>query len=97
MGTNVWRDEAAWPLTRARDTRFFLHADGVLSPQTPVADVPPSTFVYNPLDPVPTLGGRNLVPGSEGGYVTGPWDHSRLDGRRDILRASYITLPIVDG
>src|ERR1700728_1559971 len=28
MGTNTWRDEEAWPLTRAVTTRYFLHSSG---------------------------------------------------------------------
>ena len=28
MGANVWRDEQQWPLARAVDTRFYLHAGG---------------------------------------------------------------------
>ncbi len=86
MGRNVWRDEAAWPLARARDVRYYLHADGGLSPTVPKSDVEPSRFVFDPHDPVLTLGGRNLVPGSEGGFVTGPHDHRRHDQRNDILR-----------
>jgi putative CocE/NonD family hydrolase len=28
MGRNVWRDEDAWPLARAKSTRYFLHSGG---------------------------------------------------------------------
>ena len=31
MGANIWRDEQAWPLERARDTPFYLRANGELS------------------------------------------------------------------
>src|SRR5229473_6833290 len=30
MGANVWRDEQAWPLERARDTPFYLRTNGEL-------------------------------------------------------------------
>ncbi|TMG03410.1 MAG: CocE/NonD family hydrolase, partial [Chloroflexi bacterium] len=32
MGRNVWRDETSWPLARAKQERWFFHADGSLSP-----------------------------------------------------------------
>ena len=65
MGENVWRSEQEWPLSRAVDTKYFLHSqgkanslngDGSLSPESPgteQADV----FAYNPIDPAPTNGG----------------------------------------
>ena len=28
MGTNVWRDEDAWPLARAHETKYFLESNG---------------------------------------------------------------------
>ena len=42
MGRNVWRDEASWPLARARTERWFLGAGGDLSQQSPDADAAPS-------------------------------------------------------
>ena len=93
MGANVWRDEEAWPLARAKSVRYYLHAGGILSPSAPAADGATTAFVFDPLDPVPTLGGRNLVPGSEGGYVTGPFDHRSLDHRHDIVRFETEPLP----
>jgi predicted acyl esterase len=35
MGDDVWREEEAWPLARAVETRYHLHADGLLSPGRP--------------------------------------------------------------
>ncbi len=28
MGENKWRDEANWPLERAKETRYYLHSGG---------------------------------------------------------------------
>jgi putative CocE/NonD family hydrolase len=88
MGTNRWRDENSWPLARAREVRYFLHEGGRLAPDSPSANATAATFLFNPLDPVPTVGGPNLMSGSEGAYATGPWDQRRLDERQDILRFS---------
>ncbi|MCC6180081.1 MAG: CocE/NonD family hydrolase [Chloroflexi bacterium] len=51
-----WRTETAWPLERAQDTTFYLHADGSLTTEPPV-DAPPSQYRFDPNDPVPTMGG----------------------------------------
>jgi uncharacterized protein len=94
MGRNQWRDEEAWPLTRRADTRFYLHADGSLSSVAPSTEAPPKTFVFDPLDPAPTLSGRNLVPGGEGGFVIGPVDQRLTNERTDILR--FVTEPLTE-
>jgi uncharacterized protein len=52
-----WRSEPAWPITRARATRFYLHSSGLLSTRQPDGGVPPRTFTYDPRHPVPTIGG----------------------------------------
>jgi predicted acyl esterase len=49
-----WRDEQEWPLARAHRTTLWLSGDA-LSEQD--ASGPPRTFVYDPDDPVPTIGG----------------------------------------
>jgi len=82
MGRNVWRDESAWPLERAVEERWFLRADGSLTPWAPDRDEPASTFAYDPADPVPTTGGHGvLLPG----HATGPVDQARVEARDDVL------------
>lgn len=82
MGHNQWRDEQAWPLARAREQRWHLHADGTLAPDLPGADAAPTTFLYDPADPVPTVGGNHvLVPA----YPPGPYDQARVEARPDVL------------
>ncbi|MDQ6828983.1 MAG: CocE/NonD family hydrolase [Gemmatimonadota bacterium] len=63
FGDNVWRHEAAWPLARAVDTKWYLASGG--SANTSAGDgvldtIPPSgatvdTFTYNPANPTPFL------------------------------------------
>ncbi len=55
MGANVWRDEQAWPLERARDTPFYLRTNGELSSDPPGAESP-DKYTYDPANPVPTHG-----------------------------------------
>jgi len=90
MGENVWRDEDDWPLARAVTTRYYLHSggrantakgDGSLTTEAPQEE-PADKFVYDPANPVPTLGGATL------GITApppGPADQSPLANRTDIL------------
>ncbi len=53
-----WREEQDWPLARAAATPFYLHSGGVLSRDKPAADENPITYLFDPHNPVPTLGGN---------------------------------------
>jgi putative CocE/NonD family hydrolase len=66
MGRNVWRDADAWPLPQTQWQRYFLHSqdpansaagNGLLNREKPGKEKP-DIYLYNPLDPVPTLGCR---------------------------------------
>lgn len=90
MGENRWRDEQEWPLARTKYTKYYLHgangADqstvaGVLDANKPRAAKASATYVYDPDNPVPTLGG-GLLPLSLG---PGPRDQSPLGQRADVL------------
>jgi putative CocE/NonD family hydrolase len=52
-----WRAEQQWPLAGTVPTSFYLHRDGSLSEAAPVGDAEPLVYNYDPLDPVPTIGG----------------------------------------
>jgi putative CocE/NonD family hydrolase len=52
-----WRNEQDWPLSRAQATPYYLHAHGLLSPGKPVNDSP-IRYLFDPRNPVPTLGGN---------------------------------------
>jgi hypothetical protein len=52
-----WRDEQEWPLARTMPKPYYLHPNGVLSPEKPT-DHPPATYSFDPRNPVPTLGGN---------------------------------------
>lgn len=49
-----WRDEQEWPLARAAETTWSLAGDALSEAGV---DGPPRSFVYDPEDPVPTIGG----------------------------------------
>ncbi len=98
MGTNRWRDEHEWPLARTDWQEWFLHSggranslngDGALSRESPTSE-PPDSYVYNPRNPVPTMGGGlccNTVFSQGGAY-----DQRLVEGREDVL--VYTTPPL---
>ena len=98
MGENVWRDEEDWPLSRAEQVRYYLHSrgrantlngDGWLSPEMPGQE-PPDVYLYNPVDPVLTLGGAVCCDG--GLMAPGAFDQRQTEARPDVL--VYSTPPL---
>lgn len=90
MGENVYRYEDSWPLARAVPTRYFLRShgrantaqgDGWLSLEAP-ADEPVDRFVYDPANPMPTMGGATLGIAAP---PPGPVDQRPLANRSDLL------------
>ena len=90
MGSNEWRDEEAWPLARAREQQLLLVSDGranslsgngrlVAQPEGSDFDV----FVYNPLDPVPSRGGKSCCWAETS--PMGPKDERSVEVRNDVL------------
>ncbi|MDE0436155.1 MAG: CocE/NonD family hydrolase [Bryobacterales bacterium] len=53
-----WRIENDWPLPRTRYTNYYFHSGGTLSTTRP-GDEAASSFVYDPKNPVPTVGGTS--------------------------------------
>jgi putative CocE/NonD family hydrolase len=84
MGDNAWRDEQEWPLARTQWTRWFLHADGSLSPSAPPGEAQPSRYTYDPHDPVPSVGGSTLFNGRFD-WLPGPRDQRTVEARADVL------------
>ena len=90
MGDNAWRDEKEFPLARTQYTKYFLHSvkgansvkgDGVLSVTTPAAEKTDS-YAYDPVNPVPTIGGRLCCGGA---IPPGPANQQTNESRADVL------------
>ncbi|NHJ22347.1 MAG: CocE/NonD family hydrolase [Candidatus Lokiarchaeota archaeon] len=80
FGAEEWRWADQWPLADIDYTKFYLHDDGILNTCPWSYGAPYESYVYNPLDPVLTWGGRNL------GLPAGPKDQRPVqEGRSDIL------------
>ncbi len=102
-----WRDEQEWPLARAVDTPLYFHADGSLVEHTPDPDVPPTTYSFDPTNPVPTVGGNFTNYGTSGFLEGGGYDQisgtmsgdatppAPLEDRPDVI--VFRTAPLPDG
>lgn len=91
MGRNQWRYENEYPLKRADYRKLYLHSgghantsrgDGRLSWTPPTAAAQPDRYRYDPLNPVPSLGGNDCcgVPSP-----AGPRDQRPNEKRSDVL------------
>ena len=92
MGDNQWQEAESWPPT-ARDTSFFLRSegransrrgDGSLSLESPREQEPGDSYLHNPLNPVPTVGGP-YVRGIPGFVEAGSIEQTAAEAREDVL------------
>jgi len=67
-----WRDEREWPLARTRYTSYYLQPGGGLALQPPAAERSETSCVFDPRDPVPTIGGN--ISSGDGILLQGGWD-----------------------
>lgn len=81
---NEWRTADRWPVP-ARPVDYFLAADGEMLPGEPTHDGE-SGYLYQPTDPTPTLGGRNLY------LPAGPMDQRPIERRSDVVTFTTATL-----
>jgi len=88
MGLNRWRDEYEWPLARTRYVNYYLQLGGRLGTDVPEKGKP-DRYVYDPENPVPTLGGNHSVgpynPGLYEHAKPGPFDQRPIEKRKDVL------------
>lgn len=107
MGVNEWRTASTWPPENATLTNYYLHSDGsrhgLLSSEAP-GDESASEYVYDPEDPVPTLGGNHSGPQDHPEIIrVGAMDQRANWDRADVLvfetppleRDTEVTGPIV--
>jgi len=99
MGIDQWRDEPDWPLPDTSYVDYYLHSsgrantaggDGELRAEPP-GEQRADTYLYDPLRPVPSLGGRIMAPSTAN--AAGPVDQRPVESRADVL--CYST-PVLD-
>ena len=74
MGENVWRFENEWPLARTTYQNYYFHSngkansssgDGYLNIKPPDSE-PADGYLYDPADPVRTIGGMGPLRSAAG-------------------------------
>ena len=75
---NFWRTTSDWPIP-VNYTNFYIHENGFLSTELPDANEQANSYLYDPNNAVPTIGGCNL------NIAFGPYDQSSLESRGDVL------------
>ena len=88
MGANEWRASPVWPPTEAQPLSLFLASGGTLTAKRPDHDSLPDSYVYDPDDPTPTVGGSIVSTV----YPPGSVDVSEAQRRSDVL--TYTTPPL---
>ncbi|WP_345803000.1 CocE/NonD family hydrolase [Microbacterium sp. AZCO] len=83
----TWLELAEWPPASTRPVGLHLHPGGRLDSAVPATDAASASFIYDPRDPTPTIGG-NII--AKGGYL----DDSAYAERSDLL--VYDTDPLDD-
>ncbi len=100
MGSNTWREYDQWPPRGVELQKWYLagsgganslSGDGYLSPAMPAGNSPDS-FVFDPMNPVPTVGGVNFH-----FFLSnlGIKDQRPVEQRDDVL--VYTSPPLKDG
>ena len=102
MGSNKWQTSDVWPPANANMTSMYLSSkgnantlkgDGVLSLMSAGDNTTPDSFTYDPMNPVPSLGGNVCCTG--GAIDAGSFDQREMELRDDIL--VYSTDPLAEG
>jgi predicted acyl esterase len=76
---NGYRTADNWPLP-AKEVRYYVTPNGGLSLQPSKVKIAPTTYEFDPANPVPTVGGANLT------LPLGPMDQRAIKDRKDYLR-----------
>lgn len=101
MGSNEWNSSSTWPPEGMEVTTFYLNSngranslygDGQLQATIPAEDHPDS-FVYDPMNPVPSYGGNVCCTGNA--VQGGAFDQQVMETRSDIL--VYTSPPLEEG
>jgi putative CocE/NonD family hydrolase len=91
MGRNQWEQYSRWPLQEVTSEQWYiasdgsansLNGDGALTNSLPEYEHPYDSFVYDPMDPVPTLGGANFHFFTD---ILGVKDQRPIEQRSDVL------------
>lgn len=98
MGENAWHNADQWPPAKVQMVPYYIASDGdansvfgdgLLSTQAPI-EAGTDTFTYDPMNPVPALGGGVCC--NSGAALGGSYDQRGIEARADVL--VYSTPPL---
>jgi predicted acyl esterase len=84
---NRWITDTSWP-PASKTVPIYFRSGGGLTLEASGAAEPPEPFDFDPANPVPTAGGRNLS------IAAGSYDQRSVESRGDVL--VYTTEPLDD-
>jgi len=84
---NEWRTAASWP-PASTATSYYFGDNHSLTVATPKTKNDKDSYAYDPKNPVPSVGGNNLM------MDVGPMDQRTVSGRPDVLK--FETQPLTD-
>jgi uncharacterized protein len=102
MGLNRWQAADTWPPADAELVTYYLDStiganslfgDGRLTTTAPATEAGRDVFTYDPMNPVPSLGGNVCCTGNA--VTGGAFDQRVNEARNDVL--VYTTEPFRDG
>ncbi len=67
-----WKISPTWPLSDTKYTRYYLHMNGELTTTPPESILEPTSYMFNPTEPVPTIGGN--ISSARGVMIPGPFN-----------------------
>jgi hypothetical protein len=76
---NYWRYAYDWPLDHVNE-EWYIQPDGGLRNETVPSENKEFSYLFDPRDPVPTLGGQN-----QPFDLHGPYDQRPVENRTDVL------------
>lgn len=75
---NRWKTSQTWPVP-SKEACFYLTAEGGLRDKQPEAYDKFFQYIYDPANPSPTIGGKNLF------LDSGPMDQRPIEARADVV------------
>ena len=82
MNAGNWREDRTWPPEAAKPRHLYSGKAGALTDWRPDDESASDQYLYDPDDPTPTVGGRNLGVGC---LSSGPISQEALEHRSDLL------------
>jgi predicted acyl esterase len=89
LGADTWNNTASWPPTGMQNVTLYMHTDTTMDNVVPASSTGSISYLYDPTNPSPTVGGTTLRSDQE----QGPFDQTdSVESRNDIL--TFTTAPL---